>query len=51
VSLFGVGAARSIFSQESWWMTGLEMLGLGVIVAAVAFGAGALAASIAGPLA
>jgi vacuolar iron transporter family protein len=49
--LFGMGAARSIFSQESWWVTGLEMLGLGMVVALVAFGAGALAASLASALA
>lgn len=49
--LFGVGAARSVFSQESWWVTGLEMLGLGMVVAMVAFGAGALAASLASALA
>lgn len=50
-ALFGVGAARSIFSPESWWMTGLEMLGLGVVVAMVAFAAGAMAASLAASLA
>jgi VIT1/CCC1 family predicted Fe2+/Mn2+ transporter len=49
--LFGVGAARSVFSQESWLVTGLEMLGLGMVVALVAFGAGALAASLASALA
>jgi vacuolar iron transporter family protein len=49
--LFGVGAARSVFSPESWWMTGLEMLGLGVVIALVAFGAGAVAASLASALA
>jgi len=49
--LFGVGAARSVFSQESWWVTGLEMLGLGMVVALVAFAAGALAASLASALA
>jgi vacuolar iron transporter family protein len=46
-TLFGVGAARSIFSEESWWITGLEMLGLGTVVAIVAYAAGALAASVA----
>jgi VIT1/CCC1 family predicted Fe2+/Mn2+ transporter len=51
LALFGVGAARSIFSEESWWMTGLEMLGLGVVVAVVAFAAGAIAGSLAAPLA
>ena len=46
-ALFGIGAARSVFSQESWWITGLEMLGLGVVVAVVAFAAGAIAGSLA----
>jgi vacuolar iron transporter family protein len=45
-ALFGVGAARSIFSDEAWWRTGLEMLGLGTLVAIVAYAAGALAASV-----
>jgi len=49
--LFSVGATRSIFSRESWWVTGLEMLGLGMVVALVAYGAGALAASLASTLA
>jgi vacuolar iron transporter family protein len=46
-ALFAVGAARSVFSEEAWWQTGLEMLGLGAIVAIVAYAAGALAASVA----
>jgi vacuolar iron transporter family protein len=50
-ALFGVGAARSIFSQESWWMTGLEMLGLGVVVAVVAYAAGAMVGSLAASIA
>jgi VIT1/CCC1 family predicted Fe2+/Mn2+ transporter len=45
-ALFALGAARSIFSPESWWTTGLEMLGLGIIVAIAAFAAGALAATV-----
>jgi VIT1/CCC1 family predicted Fe2+/Mn2+ transporter len=51
VALFGVGATRSIFSEDSWWKTGLEMLTLGVIVAVVAFAAGAIAGSLAGSIA
>lgn len=42
--LFGVGAARATFSEEPWWRTGSEMLGLGVCVAAAAYAAGALGA-------
>lgn len=49
-ALFCVGAARSTFSQESWWRTGLQMLGLGIVVAVAAFAAGAIAASLAAPV-
>src|SRR5262245_31683759 len=44
--LFGVGAARSRVGTGSWWMNGLEMLGLGVIVGLAAYGAGALVATL-----
>jgi VIT1/CCC1 family predicted Fe2+/Mn2+ transporter len=44
MALFAVGAARSTVTVGRWWATGLEMLGLGVIVAAAAYGAGAVAA-------
>jgi VIT1/CCC1 family predicted Fe2+/Mn2+ transporter len=43
-ALFGIGAARALVTTERWWMAGLEMLTLGAIVAASAFGAGALVA-------
>ncbi len=46
-TLFAVGAARSIFSTDAWWVTGLEMLTLGIAVAGAAYGAGALAALLA----
>jgi VIT1/CCC1 family predicted Fe2+/Mn2+ transporter len=45
-ALFGVGAARSCVTASTWWATGLEMLLLGIVVAAAAYGAGALALSI-----
>jgi vacuolar iron transporter family protein len=45
-ALFSVGAARSSVTVGQWWRSGLEMLGLGIIVAAVAYGAGALIASL-----
>ncbi len=38
---FGVGALRSLVTAGRWWASGLEMLVLGVIVAIVAYGAGA----------
>jgi VIT1/CCC1 family predicted Fe2+/Mn2+ transporter len=39
-ALFGVGALRSTVTDEGWLASGLEMLGLGVVVAAVAYYAG-----------
>ena len=39
--LFLVGAARTRVGTGRWWTNGLEMLGLGVIVGLVAYGAGA----------
>jgi VIT1/CCC1 family predicted Fe2+/Mn2+ transporter len=45
-SLFAVGAARSIVTIDRWWSAGFEMLLLGAIVAAAAYGAGALIAHL-----
>jgi vacuolar iron transporter family protein len=45
VALFGVGAARALVTADRWWKTGLEMLALGALVAASAYGAGAIAAA------
>ena len=44
--LFGVGAIRTTVTAGSWWKVGLEGLALGAVVAAAAFGAGALVASL-----
>ena len=33
---FSVGASRPIVTSGRWWASGLEMLGLGVVVAVVA---------------
>jgi VIT1/CCC1 family predicted Fe2+/Mn2+ transporter len=46
IALFTVGALRSTVTVDRWWRAGLEMLGLGAIVAAAAYGAGALIASV-----
>lgn len=46
VSLFAVGAARTTVTVDRWWAAGLEMLILGVAVAAAAYGAGALIARV-----
>ena len=40
-SLFGIGALRSFVTSDGWLASGLEMLGLGVVVAAAAYGSGA----------
>jgi vacuolar iron transporter family protein len=48
VALFVVGALRSVVTRERWWVNGAEMFGLGVVVAAVAFGAGRFVARLVG---
>lgn len=48
-SLFTIGALRAVVTVDRWWSAGLEMLALGVAVAAAAFGSGALAAYVMGP--
>ncbi len=45
-ALFGVGASRAIVTVDRWWTAGLEMLLLGVIVAAAAYGSGFFVASL-----
>ena len=45
-ALFAVGAARTSVTVDRWWAAGLEMLVLGLVVAAAAYGAGALIASV-----
>jgi VIT1/CCC1 family predicted Fe2+/Mn2+ transporter len=46
-ALFGVGAARAAVTDEGWLPSGLEMLGLGMIVAIVAYAAGVAVAALA----
>lgn len=45
-ALFGIGAARALLTAERWWVAGSETLGLGALVAAAAYGASALVASL-----
>jgi VIT1/CCC1 family predicted Fe2+/Mn2+ transporter len=45
-ALFSVGVARAAVTRDRWWRTGLEMLMLGGVVAAAAYGAGALVAAV-----
>lgn len=41
LALFTVGALRSLVTLDRWWVSGLEMLGLGVVVALAAYYSGA----------
>jgi VIT1/CCC1 family predicted Fe2+/Mn2+ transporter len=43
-AMFTVGAARSLITKIRWWTGGLEMLGLGAVVAALAYASGKLVA-------
>ena len=45
-ALFSIGAARATITTGRWWITGLEMFGLGVIVAAAGYAAGAIVAGL-----
>jgi VIT1/CCC1 family predicted Fe2+/Mn2+ transporter len=42
--LFALGSLRALVTIQRWWIAGLEMLGLGIVVAGVAYGSGAAAA-------
>lgn len=39
-TLFVVGSMRAVVTNKSWWRSGLEMLAVGAVAAAVAFGVG-----------
>ena len=41
-ALFVVGSLRSLVTVDRWWTAGLEMLGLGAVVAVAAYASGAL---------
>ena len=46
IAMFTVGASRALIATVSWWKAGVEMLGLGAVVAALAYGSGAVVASL-----
>jgi VIT1/CCC1 family predicted Fe2+/Mn2+ transporter len=48
LALFGVGASRALIANVRWWKAGVEMLVLGAMVAALAYGSGALVAAVVG---
>jgi VIT1/CCC1 family predicted Fe2+/Mn2+ transporter len=45
-TLFAVGAGRAFFTERGWFVSGMEMLLIGVLAGAVAYGVGALGAAI-----
>jgi VIT1/CCC1 family predicted Fe2+/Mn2+ transporter len=45
-TLFAVGASRAFVTRLGWVRSGLEMLFVGALAAAVAYGIGALAAAV-----
>jgi VIT1/CCC1 family predicted Fe2+/Mn2+ transporter len=48
-ALFAVGSSRALVTVDRWWLAGLEMLVLGALVAAAAYGSGAAVAGLIGP--
>ena len=48
-TLFAVGASRAAITTVRWWSGGMEMLILGLTVAAAAYGSGAGAAWLLNP--
>jgi VIT1/CCC1 family predicted Fe2+/Mn2+ transporter len=47
VAMFAVGASRALIARVRWWTAGVEMLALGAVVAALAYGSGKLVAALA----
>ena len=45
-AMFAIGASRALIANVRWWRAGIEMLGLGAIVAALAYASGGLVASL-----
>ena len=46
LGMFAIGASRALIANMRWWTAGFEMLGLGAVVAALAYGSGAIVAAI-----
>jgi VIT1/CCC1 family predicted Fe2+/Mn2+ transporter len=47
-AMFAVGASRALITRVRWWTAGVEMLALGAVVAALAYGSGKLVAALVG---
>lgn len=46
LTMFVVGASRALIASVRWWKAGLEMLGLGALVAALAYASGGIVAAM-----
>jgi VIT1/CCC1 family predicted Fe2+/Mn2+ transporter len=46
LAMFGIGASRALIAKTRWWKAGLEMLGLGAVVAAIAYASGGIVATM-----
>jgi VIT1/CCC1 family predicted Fe2+/Mn2+ transporter len=46
LAMFSVGASRALITNVRWWRAGLEMMVLGALVAALAYGSGAIVARL-----
>jgi vacuolar iron transporter family protein len=46
LGMFAIGASRALIANVRWWTAGFEMLGLGAVVAALAYVSGAIVAAI-----
>jgi VIT1/CCC1 family predicted Fe2+/Mn2+ transporter len=46
LAMFVIGASRALIANVRWWKAGLEMLGLGAVVAALAYASGAVVAAV-----
>ncbi len=46
VTMFGVGASRSLVIDRRWYLAGLEMLVIGALAGAIAYGVGLLGAHL-----
>lgn len=48
LAMFAVGASRALIANVRWWNAGFEMLGLGAVVAALAYLSGAVVSTLVG---
>jgi VIT1/CCC1 family predicted Fe2+/Mn2+ transporter len=46
LAMFAIGASRAAIASVRWWKAGLEMLGLGAVVAALAYASGGIVAAL-----